>query len=343
MILSIQLSTAGHPRTPYQIAKSVVKEVLQTLITVTEGLVELIKTFPSTLKINMAQKAARYSGDNSEGNKRTRIGKDKGDSTGAVRRPILTAAKLSRKNTTRTVKDSKNDDGITPPMEVRGNGKAQPTIISYLAAEAQEKYTEHTLLPPANSQSEIEVVPMGTNTEGAPIEICKPLRRVSQTDILDSGVGTKEKRDGSPIKGIGHSAQRSEISAERGAVGDLDDTTITTIITTTLSTEGWQYVSSKSMAGDKEIERSLKHTDWAKDGGDKFYSLTEESDIPSSEQDLNKTGSSMSSETGYKSPSKEPTVRQQQRHSRHTKKRTGPSKGIESSMFADSKTLKWDY
>ncbi|KAJ1101281.1 hypothetical protein NDU88_006353 [Pleurodeles waltl] len=288
MILSTQLSTAGHPCTPYQIAKLVVKGVLQTLITVTEGLIELMKTFPNTLKINMAPKAGRYSGDKAEGNKTMRIGKDEGDSTGAVRCPISTAAKLSRKNTNSAVKDPKNDDVITPPMEVRGIGKAQPTIISYLAAEAQEKYTEHTLLPPENSQSEIKVVPLGTNREGAPVKM-----RVSQSDILDSGVGTKEKRDRSLIRGIGHSAHRSEITVERGAAGDLDDTTITTTTTTTLGTEGWQYVSSKSMAGDKEIERSLKHPDWAKDGGDTFYSVTEESDITSSEQDLNETGSSI--------------------------------------------------
>ncbi|KAJ1091143.1 hypothetical protein NDU88_004270 [Pleurodeles waltl] len=279
MILSIQLSTAGHPRTPRQTAKSVVKGVLQTVITVAAGLVELMKTLPSTLKINMAPKAARYSTDKAEGRKTTRTGKDKGDSVGEVRRPISTAAKLSGKNTTSIVKDSQNDDGITSPM-------------------------------------------------------------ASQSDILDSGVVTKKKRNGSPIRRIGHSAQRSEIPAERGAAGDMDDTTTTT---TTLGTEGWQHVSSKSMAGDKEIEKSLKPPDWAKDGGDEFYSLTEESDITSSEHNPNETGSSISSEMGDISSSKEPTVRQQQRHRRHTKVRSGPSEGIKSSMFADCKTLKWDY
>ncbi|KAJ1163776.1 hypothetical protein NDU88_004229 [Pleurodeles waltl] len=340
MILSIQLSTAGHLRTPYQTANSVIKGVLQSVITVAAGLVELMKTLPSTLKINMAPKAARYSGDKAEGSKATRTGKDKGDSIGAVRRPIATAAKLSRKNTTRAVKDPENDDGITPPMEVREKDKIQPTIISYLTAEVQENYTEHTVPPPANSQSEIEVVPLGTNRKGAPVEINKPLIRASQSDILDSGVVTKKKRDGCPIRRIGHSAQRSEIPAERGAAGDMDDTTTTT---TTLGTEGWQYVSSKSMAGDKELKKSLKPPDWPKDGGNTFYSLTEESDITSSEHDLNETGSSISSETGDISSSKEPTVRQQQRHRRHTKVRTGPSEGIESSIFADSETLKWDY
>ncbi|KAJ1130431.1 hypothetical protein NDU88_008784 [Pleurodeles waltl] len=126
------------------------------------------------------------------------------------------------------------------------------------------------------------------------------------SDILDSSVATKKKRSGSPISRNGHQAQRSEILAERETVGDMDDTT------TTLSTEGLQYVSPKLMAGDKEIEKSLKPPDWAKDGGDKFYSLAEESY-------LSKSGSSISSETGNISSSKEPTVQQQQRHRKRTK------------------------
>ncbi|KAJ1216542.1 hypothetical protein NDU88_004143 [Pleurodeles waltl] len=155
MILSIQLSTAGHPRTPRQTAKSVVKGVLHTVITVAAGLIELMKTLPSTLKINMAPKAARYSGDKAEGSKTTRTGKDKGDSIGAVRCPIATAAKLSGKNTTIVVKDSKNDDGITPPME---------------------------------------------------------------SDILDSGVVTKKKRDGSPIMDTQHNGLRSQPREEEQPV-----------------------------------------------------------------------------------------------------------------------------
>ncbi|KAJ1190478.1 hypothetical protein NDU88_007216 [Pleurodeles waltl] len=323
MILSIQLSTAGHPRTPRQTAKFVLKGVLQTGITVAASLVELVKTLPSTLKINMAPKTARYSGDKAEGSKTTHTGKDKGESIGAVRRPIATAAKLSRKNTTSVVKDSKNDDGITPSIEVRGKGKIQPTIISNLAAGAQENCTEHNAPLPANSQSSIEVVPLGTNREGAPIETNKPFIRASQSDILDSGVVTKRKRDGSPISRIGHSAQRSEIPAKRGAAGDVDDTTTTT---TTLGTEGWQHLSSKLMAGDKEIEKILKPPDWAKDGVYKLHSLTEESDITSSEHDLNETGSSKSSETGDISSSKEPTVRQQQRHRNTQKCGLGPAR-----------------
>ncbi|KAJ1158911.1 hypothetical protein NDU88_011583 [Pleurodeles waltl] len=236
----------------------------------------------------MPPKAARNTGDKAEGGKTTRAGKDKGDSAGAARRPITTAAKLSGKNTTSVGRDFKNDDSITPPLEVRGKGKIQPTITTFLAAEVQENYTEHTVPPPANSQSVIEVVPLGTNGERVPIETNKTLIRASQSDILDSSVVTKKKRGGSPISRNRHQAQRSQFPVGREAVGDMDDTT------TTLCTEGWQHVSPKLMIGDKEIKKSLKPLDWAKDGGDTFYSLTEESDFTSSEHDLSESGSSIS-------------------------------------------------
>ncbi|KAJ1205953.1 hypothetical protein NDU88_001372 [Pleurodeles waltl] len=114
--------------------------------TVATGLVELVKTFPSTLKINMAPKAARNSGSKAEGSKITHTGKDKGDSAGAVRRPITTAAKLSGKNTTSVGEDFKNDDGITPPLEVRGKAKSSPQ--SYLILlQKRKKITPNILCP----------------------------------------------------------------------------------------------------------------------------------------------------------------------------------------------------
>ncbi|KAJ1202778.1 hypothetical protein NDU88_006574 [Pleurodeles waltl] len=205
-MLAIKLGIAGHPRTPRQTVMCVLKRVLQNVITAATGLVELVKTLPNSLKINMAQKSARNSGDKAEGSKTTRAGKDKGDSAGAARRPIMTVAKLIGKSTTSVGRDFKNDDGITPPLEVRGKGKIQPTITSFLAAEVQENYTEHTVPPPANSQSVIEVVPLGTNRERVPIETNKPPIRASQSDILDSSVVTKKKSGGSPISRNGHQA-----------------------------------------------------------------------------------------------------------------------------------------
>ncbi|KAJ1083249.1 hypothetical protein NDU88_003408 [Pleurodeles waltl] len=225
-------------------------------------------------------------------------------------------AKSSGKNTTGVGRDVKNDDGIIPPLDARGKDKIQPTITSFLAVGVQESYTEHIVPPPANSQSVIEAVPSGTSRERALIETNESLIKVSQGDdglpgVLDSRVvtkATKKRGSGFPISKNGHQKQQSKILAGGEVVCDMDDTIVT------LSTEVLQYVAPESTVGDKKIGKSLKPPDWAKDDGDKLYSLTKESDLNSSEHNLSESGSSISSETGSISSSNEPTVRQQRRH-----------------------------
>ncbi|KAJ1087717.1 hypothetical protein NDU88_000882 [Pleurodeles waltl] len=106
---------------------------------------------------------------------------------------------------------------------------------------------------------------------------------------------------------------------------------------------GSNHVVLKPMAGTKKTGTCIKAPEWAKDGGDKFYSLTEESDLTSSEHNQSESGSSIFSETGSISPTREPTVRQQPRHCKCVKARSGTSKGTEFSAFNSNKTLKWDY
>ncbi|KAJ1126953.1 hypothetical protein NDU88_005359 [Pleurodeles waltl] len=93
----------------------------------------------------------------------------------------------------------------------------------------------------------------------------------------------------------------------------------------------------------KITEKDLKTSDWAKDSSDKFYSLTEESDVSSGEHSFGETGSSETSETGNKSSINEPTVLQLQWHRKCTKVRPGSQEGLELSTSTVSRTLKWDY
>ncbi|KAJ1124336.1 hypothetical protein NDU88_002797 [Pleurodeles waltl] len=95
---------------------------------------------------------------------------------------------------------------------------------------------------------------------------------------------------------------------------------------------------------DKENEKEMKILDWAKDSGDKFYSLTEESDFSSAdEHSPSESGSSMSSERGNASSSNELTVRQRWRQRKLTKIRSESQECTEFSASSGSKTLKWDY
>ncbi|KAJ1127629.1 hypothetical protein NDU88_006025 [Pleurodeles waltl] len=166
----------------------------------------------------------------------------------------------------------------------------------------------------ANSQLVVEAVPSGTSRKRACIKASESLFKESQgvkgdnglPGVLDNGEVTKEAKkrgSGFPISENGHQIRRSDISARGQAICDKGD------ITTTLNMEALNHAVPNLVIGDKEIGKSIKPPDWAKDSGDKFYSLTEESDLTSSEDNLSESGSSISSETGSISSSKEPTVR----------------------------------
>ncbi|KAJ1106300.1 hypothetical protein NDU88_003701 [Pleurodeles waltl] len=83
--------------------------------------------------------------------------------------------------------------------------------------------------------------------------------------------------------------------------------------------------------------------DWGKDSSDKFYSLTEESDLSSANHSFGESEDSETSEAGNKSSSNEPTVRQLRRQRKPVKTRPGSQEGFENSTSMGGRTLKWDY
>ncbi|KAJ1211165.1 hypothetical protein NDU88_006526 [Pleurodeles waltl] len=105
---------------------------------------------------------------------------------------------------------------------------------------------------------------------------------------------------------------------------------------------GSNHTVLKQVVETQKTGKSKKAPDWSKEGGDKFYSLTEESDFTSSEYNQSENGGSTSSETGSISSTMEPTVRQQRRQSKCVKACSVPNEGIELSALS-SKALKWDY
>ncbi|KAJ1126491.1 hypothetical protein NDU88_004898 [Pleurodeles waltl] len=82
--------------------------------------------------------------------------------------------------------------------------------------------------------------------------------------------------------------------------------------------------------------------DWGKDCSDKFYSLTEESDLSSVDRSFSESEGSETSEAGNKSPSNELTVRQY-RQRKLVRTRPGSQEGFENAASMSGRTLKWDY
>ncbi|KAJ1194386.1 hypothetical protein NDU88_003675 [Pleurodeles waltl] len=99
------------------------------------------------------------------------------------------------------------------------------------------------------------------------------------------------------------------------------------------------HVAQTFVAGAKVTGTKKKGPDWPKDGGDKCYSLTEDSDSTNSDQSSSETGASISSESVSFSSPAESTVRQRQQES----KAWAPIRdGVELSVQSRN-TLKWDY
>ncbi|KAJ1090262.1 hypothetical protein NDU88_003397 [Pleurodeles waltl] len=101
----------------------------------------------------MAPKATRNSGDKNEGAKMMRIGRDKGEPARVNKRLTATAGKTVGKNMPGLGKDVKTSDSITPSMEIKGKGKSQSTIMTYLAGVAQDSVS---VTPPSENNDTLE-------------------------------------------------------------------------------------------------------------------------------------------------------------------------------------------
>ncbi|KAJ1164092.1 hypothetical protein NDU88_004538 [Pleurodeles waltl] len=91
-----------------------------------------------------------------------------------------------------------------------------------------------------------------------------------------------------------------------------------------------------------KIGRGKKIPDWSRDGGDKLYSLIEDSEAISSGCNQRVVEGSTSSESESVSSVAGPTVRPQQRHRRCIKSWSGSTGGAELSGQS-ARALKWDY
>ncbi|KAJ1169660.1 hypothetical protein NDU88_001551 [Pleurodeles waltl] len=310
---------------------------MHDVIAVVVRLAGFVRALPHFLKISMAPQLARNSGDKTDGAKISRPGKDKRDPAGANRRPILTMGRQTGRNITSQGKDFKVDNNIIPLLETRGKCKTQPTITSFLAGGTQESCTTLTTPSSGDSQSVTESVPMGALSEKTLIEIKEPPTTAAQPADsglvgLDSCVVVRRKEKDSPI------SQERPLAQQPVNLMQAEDVSN---IKPTRGIKAGQNTSLNPGGRDKENEKEMKILDWVNDSGDKFYSLTEESDFSSGgEHSLSKSGSSISSERGNLSSSNEPTVWQRRRQRKCTKTRPGSQEGTEFSASSGSKTLK---
>ncbi|KAJ1133137.1 hypothetical protein NDU88_011434 [Pleurodeles waltl] len=230
-----------------------------------------------------------------------------------------------------------------PPLEVKGKSKSQSTIMTFLAGGAQDSSSAHTTLPSEINKSVIETILLGTSSKKMCIENNEPLIKATQgsEDSLgteDSNRITREKELAPPAGNkqpqAQPQAQQPEHQIREGTVSASGSA---------LDSEDLHKISGNPKGWNKATGKDPKSVDWGKDSSDKFYSLTEESDLSSGDHSFGESDSSETSEAGNKSSSNEPTVRQLRRQRKSAKSQPCSQEDFENSTSTGGRTLKWDY
>ncbi|KAJ1092396.1 hypothetical protein NDU88_005506 [Pleurodeles waltl] len=292
----------------------------------------------------MAPKTIRNLGDKSEGAKTTHIGRDKGETVGLNKRLASITGKVAGKNTSGLMKDAKMSDSTTPPLEIKLKSKNQSTITAFLAGGVQDSSSVHITPSPESNVSGKEPTPLCISDKELCIgnkDLCAKITQYVEnpSEIQDINRETREKGHGPPRNGQpqiqqvdqseqwGYQSKEETISTSGPTVEKDDPTNLLG------SPKKWD----KSMGG-----KNSQLTDWVKDSSDKFYSLTEESDLSSADRSFSESDESETSEAGNKSLNCEFTVRQI-RQRKSAKPRSGSQEGLENAASMSGRTLRWDY
>ncbi|KAJ1192713.1 hypothetical protein NDU88_002019 [Pleurodeles waltl] len=217
----------------------------------------------------------------------TRIGKDKGEAAGANKRLTSITGKAAGNNVSGSSRDAKTGDSNTPPLETRPIGKNQSTITAFLATGVQNSLPAH-INPPLESKESVVEIPLpcaGIEAEDSNKEISEKISGLS---------GLRQSQRQQPDQNEELQNKEGAIKASRPAL-EKDDLTIPL-------GNGKQW--------DKVVGKDPQLMDWCKDCSDKFYSLTEESDLSSVDHSFSESEGSETSGADNKSPSNELTVRQ---------------------------------
>ncbi|KAJ1096379.1 hypothetical protein NDU88_001521 [Pleurodeles waltl] len=292
----------------------------------------------------MAPKATRNPGDKTDGVKMTRVGRDKGEPAGVNKRLTSIAGKAVGKNTLGLVKDAKMSNSTTPRWKSRGKAKAN--LLLRLFSQAGRKIASLYIYPPPSESNTLGKEPTlpSTSSKKLCIESNESFIKTIQgtenlSEITDSNRETREKELGPPGSRQPQTQRSDQIeqperqskegtASTSGPAAERED-----LHKPLGSPKRWGKITGK----DPQL------MDWGKDSSDKFYSLTEESDLSGIDRSFGESEDSETSEAGNKSSSNELTVRQLRRQRKPVKTRPGSQEGFENSTSMGGRTLKWDY
>ncbi|KAJ1119570.1 hypothetical protein NDU88_007755 [Pleurodeles waltl] len=269
----------------------------------------------------------------------TRIGRDKGEAAGLSKRLASTTGKGVGKNTSGLSKDAKMNDNTTPPLEMNVKSKSQPTITAFLSGGGQDSSSTHVTPSPESNVPGIETTPLYISDKEPCIENKDLPAKSTQyidnlSDTQDINRVVREKVYGPPGNGQ-LQIQQSDRSKHWGDQREEETISITGSAVKNDS-------STNPIESPKKQDKMSLLTDWGKDNSDKFYSLTEESDLSSADHSHSDSDESESYEAGNKSLNCEFTVRQI-RQRRSAKPHSDSQECHENATSMSGRTLRWDY
>ncbi|KAJ1201637.1 hypothetical protein NDU88_005443 [Pleurodeles waltl] len=270
---------------------------------------------------------------------RVRIGRDKGEAAGLSKHLASTTGKAVGKNMSGLSKDAKMNDNTTPPLEMNVKSKSQSTITAFLSGGGQDSSSTHVTPSPESNVQGKETTPLYISdkepcieNKDLPAKSAQYIDNLSDTQDINRVV--REKVYGPPGSGQ-LQIQQSDRSKHWGDQREEETISITGSAVKNDS-------STNPIESPKKQDNISLLTDWGKDNSDKFYSLTEESDLSSADHSHSDSDESESYEAGNKSLNCEFTV-QQIRQRRSAKPHSDSQECHENATSMSGRTLRWDY
>ncbi|KAJ1188893.1 hypothetical protein NDU88_005649 [Pleurodeles waltl] len=210
-----------------------------------------------------------------------------------------------------------------PPLSSLRESKTQPMITGFWKGGSQEDSLVHNVPPQADTQT-ILSGELGADCEGKmhPDDVSKEkdslLNWLQAPEVLDAREIELPEGEKDPSRSSEY-AEKHTLSGGNGQPGfeeqEIYVSTQTSQgrVTSPLmgDAESLTHTAQTLGAGLEAIGAKEKGPEWPKDGGDKFYSLTEDSDFTNSDQGSSETGASISSESASFLSLAESTIRQQ--------------------------------
>ncbi|KAJ1170561.1 hypothetical protein NDU88_002435 [Pleurodeles waltl] len=241
-----------------------------------------------TQEVDMAPKAARNFGDKGEGALITSAGNISGDAGFTGRRPVSEVIQRGGKNTGGAAKEGKGTTSA-PQADSRGKGKTQPAIRSLLTSSLLENSSECSLPPSTDTlvcaketfESSSEETVKTRESKERFLESNPSLIRIQGAEVRP----TKASDNADQAKECNGGSMHPQSLESNGATQDSQDGANTLPVQCSgNSTKGIDDAINSEVEVRKigKSKKSKKGSDCTKDGGSKFYSLTEDSESTSS-------------------------------------------------------------